>query len=328
MQRVKRSTAISALPAPPAGGTPGYFTSGNPGAGQAATVPGYEWFNGVQEEIMAVIEGQGLVPSSTDNTLLRQAIAQMILTGASSASIQGAYKNLQASATGSSANISVSADELVVESSAYAYHVLRGINATIAGTTAGANGLDTGALAASTWYSVWIIWNGTTTAGLLSLSATAPTIPSGYTHKARVGWIRTDGTGNKYPLGFKQYGRSVQYVVAACSNLATVQIMASGSLGNISTPTWVAVATGNYIPPTAAKIKLSLGGGSGSTVSIAAPNNAYSGYGSTTNPPPISTNGSQQMSVGEFVVESSNCYYASSSGANGYLTCLGWEDNL
>jgi hypothetical protein len=247
---------------------------------------------------------------------------------ASGASVQGAFKNLQASATGLSANVSVTADEIAVEAAANAYQTLRTVNLTIAGTTVGANGLDTGALAASTWYSVWVIWNGTTTAGLLSLSATAPTMPSGYTHKARVGWIRTDGTANKYPLGFKQYGKSVQYVVAAGSNLATVQIMASGSLGNVSTPTWSAVAIGNYIPPTAAKIKLSLGGGSGSTVSIAAPNNAYSGYASTTNPPPMSTNGSQQMSVGEFVVESSNFYYASNSGANGYLTCLGWEDNF
>lgn len=249
------------------------------------------------------------------------------LAGTSS-SVQGAFKNLQASATGTNATVTVSADELVVENASNAYQTLRSVSLSINSAASGANGLDTGTLATSTWYSLWVIWNGTTTAGLMSLSATAPTLPSGYTHKARVGWIRTDASGNKYPLSFKQIGRSVQYVVASGTNVASVPIMAAGSLGSVSTPTWSAVAVGGYVPSTASKIKISLGGGSGSTVSIAAPNNAYSGYASTTNPPPISTNGSQQMSVAEFVIESSNISYASNSGSNGYLTCLGWEDGL
>lgn len=78
MQRVSRSTAVSALPAPPAGGTPGYFTGGDPVAATPATVPGYEWFNNVQEELLSVIEGVGLVASGTDRTQLKQAISEMI----------------------------------------------------------------------------------------------------------------------------------------------------------------------------------------------------------------------------------------------------------
>jgi len=58
--------------------------------------------------------------------------------------------------------------------------------------------LDTGSEAANTWYSLWAIHNPTTvtTAGLLSTSATAPTMPSGYTKKRRVGWIRNDASSN------------------------------------------------------------------------------------------------------------------------------------
>ncbi len=78
MQRVSRSTAVSALPAPPTGGTPGYFTGGDPVAATPATVPGYEWFNNVQEELLSVIEGVGLVASGTDRTQLKQAISEMI----------------------------------------------------------------------------------------------------------------------------------------------------------------------------------------------------------------------------------------------------------
>lgn len=60
MQRVKRSSAVASLPAAPGGGTPGYFALPNPGGGVPATVPGYEWFNSIQEEICAVIAAAGI----------------------------------------------------------------------------------------------------------------------------------------------------------------------------------------------------------------------------------------------------------------------------
>lgn len=60
MQRVIRNTAVVALPAMPSGGTPGYFANPNPGGGVPATVPGYEWFNSVQEELCAVIAAGGI----------------------------------------------------------------------------------------------------------------------------------------------------------------------------------------------------------------------------------------------------------------------------
>lgn len=75
---------------------------------------------------------------------------------------------------------------------------LTSVNLTIDLTASGANGLDTGVEAVSTWYSVWVIYNPTTstTAGLFSTSATAPTMPAGYTLKRLVGWARNDGSGN------------------------------------------------------------------------------------------------------------------------------------
>ena len=51
------------------------------------------------------------------------------------------------------------------------------VNLTVDITVSGVNGLDTGSEAASTWYYIWVIYNGTTVAGLLSTSATAPTMP-------------------------------------------------------------------------------------------------------------------------------------------------------
>lgn len=66
-----------------------------------------------------------------------------------------------------------------------------------AGTNNG--GLDTGTKSVSTWYYLWLIRNPTTLVVdvLMSLSATAPTMPSGYTQKRRLpGAIRTDASGN------------------------------------------------------------------------------------------------------------------------------------
>jgi hypothetical protein len=78
MQRVTRTTAVASMPAAPASpGLPGFFTSGNPGAGQQATVPGYEWFNGVQEELVGLLTRAGVTPSQADLTQLRQSLDRL-----------------------------------------------------------------------------------------------------------------------------------------------------------------------------------------------------------------------------------------------------------
>ena len=77
MQRVSRSTAVPTMPAPPAGGTPGYFTGGNPGLGQAASVPGFEWFNAVQEELIGLILRGGITPSAGDVAQVRKSLDRL-----------------------------------------------------------------------------------------------------------------------------------------------------------------------------------------------------------------------------------------------------------
>jgi hypothetical protein len=74
----------------------------------------------------------------------------------------------------------------------------------VAGTANGA--LDTGAIAASTWYHVHLIQSVGTGATdvLISLSASAPTLPSGYSFFRRIGSMKTDGS-SKWAL-FHQLG--------------------------------------------------------------------------------------------------------------------------
>lgn len=77
MQRVKRSSSVTVLPSPPGSGTPGFFTGGNPALGQAATVPGYEWFNGVQEELVGLIQRGGIAASDADLAQVRKSLDRL-----------------------------------------------------------------------------------------------------------------------------------------------------------------------------------------------------------------------------------------------------------
>lgn len=73
--------------------------------------------------------------------------------------------------------------------------------------TNGANGLDEGALANSTWYAVHLIGSSLNlkpSAIMLSTSATAPLMPLGYDVFRRIGWALTDGTADF--LLYKIYG--------------------------------------------------------------------------------------------------------------------------
>lgn len=69
--------------------------------------------------------------------------------------------------------------------------------------TNGAGGLDTGAMAASTVYYLWLIDNGAAPAGLASLSSTAPTMPAGYTYKCRIGAAPTTTAPVLYTIRIK-----------------------------------------------------------------------------------------------------------------------------
>jgi len=245
----------------------------------------------------------------------------------------GTFSNLRASASGTSANVNVSADEIVVESASNVHAALRNVSLAINIAGSGANGLDTGTLAVSTWYSLWVIYNPTTqtAAGLISLSATAPTYPSGYTFKARAGWIRTDGTANKYPLSFIQYGRRVQYKVASNSNLTAFPSLASGNQGDVSIPTWAAVSVSAVVPTTASEIVVVVCGGASPGVTMCAPNANYGTYNSQAAPPPVELDLVANLPTSisaSMVLESTSIYYASNAGGGSALVASGWIDNL
>lgn len=245
--------------------------------------------------------------------------------------VVGAFKNLKIVNGGTpDTQIAVTADQVMLGTSGGGTARVTSVSVSISMVSNGANGLDAGSVAAATWYYIYVIYNGSTIAGLASLSSTSPTLPAGYTYFARVGAIST-GAASTNLTRIVQYGRHAQYVVVTSSQTPNLPSMGFGIAGNVATPTWVAIAVAAFVPPTAASIKVLAGIQTASTSIIAAPNNSYGGRTDQTNPPPIAlyvtVSNILVESVTELFLESSNIYWAS-GGATGALAALGWEDNL
>lgn len=93
-------------------------------------------------------------------------------------------------------------------------------------TGTGNGGLDAGSVAASTWYHVYIIEGVGGTDFLISHSATAPTMPTGFTKSRRIGAFKTDGSS--HIIAFTQNGNEFLWGTA-------VQDITTTTLGTVAT---------------------------------------------------------------------------------------------
>ena len=100
-------------------------------------------------------------------------------------------------------------------------------------TSSGVNGLDTGSEAADTWYYIFMIYNPSSglVRGLLSASATSPTMPSGYTKKRLVGAVRNDGSSNFRQ--FLQTGAVVNHALVSIVNAVSAFVPISVDLSSV-----------------------------------------------------------------------------------------------
>ena len=106
------------------------------------------------------------------------------------------YKNLAIDYV-SLSTATVTADEVFLQNSDGFIKRFTSLSETVDITKSGANGLDTGGEANSKWYHVFAIGKEDGTLDcLLSLSATAPTMPAGYTYKCYLGAIYNGSGGN------------------------------------------------------------------------------------------------------------------------------------
>ena len=299
----------------------------------------------------------------------------------------GVHKGLVVSATGTNAIISVKATGLIVGSGATA-QALNGVDVNINLQTQGLNGLDVGSLAASSWYSSWVVTNGAQVAGIAALmpviqgtttagssvvtgiastasmragmrlggasfppgvfiksvdsasqitvstiaNATAantvlrfvyePVLPAGYV-VMRVGSFFTDATVNKFPLSFVQAGKSVQYKLAASSNLLTYPVIASGSTSFIATP----AAVGAFVPPTAFSIGVSIRSAVPSLAIGVGPSPALDQNNCFAFMSQAAQTYFNALIPSRFLLESANIYFISNT-ADCVVKVHGWEESL
>jgi hypothetical protein len=261
---------------------------------------------------------------------------QLATMAALQAAISGTAQPTTGSASGlaaawaSNTTLTLLANEITLENGSGGTYKAVSPSRTINTGTTGADGCDVAlsGFSASSWAYYYLISDGTNVRGLLSASATSPTMPGSYTYKALCGACRLDGSKNI--VGFKQIGRKWQYQVG--SNLSALPQMFAGNSGSVSTPTYTSLAISSYVPTAiASTIKFCFVSASNNGQTIIAPNSNYGAANTATNPPPFDVgpgSGTNITMMGELLLESSNIYYANSNGSGSATYALGFELNL
>ena len=174
----------------------------------------------------------------------------------------GQYKNLVVTVSGVGYQGTITADRLVVESSDFKTKLLRNVNVAFNGAISGVNGIDSSSISAGNWYCLYVIYNPTTdsVASLISLSATQPTLPTGYTEFALVGYARVLAATTTFVQSV-QKGRLVRYGTASAAG--SIQIVSSGILTAVTS-----ISTSVAVPPGATGIKLVVSGDTSGTTTV------------------------------------------------------------
>lgn len=199
------------------------FTEGDPAAGVPATTVTDDFLNDVQENICKVIDDASIPLVKGDGGQLKAAIAVMISNALSSLAglPAGHFAGFTIANNASAPNTTIDVAAGSARSSANTVDIklagtLRGILQASGVWAAGdnQNKLDAGARTANTWYHVYAIRKTSdgTADILFSLSATAPTLPTGYAGFVLVESVLTDASGNIIP--FLNVGRSMTWKTA------------------------------------------------------------------------------------------------------------------
>lgn len=157
-------------------------------------------------------------------------------------------------------------------------------------TVNGAGGLDAGTFSAGTGYYVHAIASSSgnfITSGLISLSATAPTLPFGYDAFRMIGWVRTLGTAIFAPFDTSGNGNDVYFqyrtpiIMAAGTAITSTNVPLSDNTGTVLSVPAVGLKRANlmtvYTPTTAGNI-LAISGYNGSSVTAANGQVIQTGY--------------------------------------------------
>lgn len=179
---------------------------------------------GLTEKVTIVADDVFIIADSEASNATKKVKSSTLSTAYAKSPVTGGFKNLAISRTNVT-TVAVTADEIILNNGSK----ISSVSFSVAITTSGVGGLDTGSEASGTWYYIYALSAST---GIISASASAP---DGQTVYALVGAVRNDGSSNF--VNFIQSGNEYWY--------STWQSAASG---NVGLNPWVAINTTAFVP--------------------------------------------------------------------------------
>lgn len=219
------------------------------------------------------------------------------------------------------ATITIAANEVVLRNAAGYSRRFTSLSETLNITASGANGLDTGSEASSTWYHIWAIAKADGTLdGIFSTSSTAPTLPANYVFYGYLGAIYNNSSSNLVPIF--QRGNMVTMDNAFGSALS------AGTQTNFTTVSLTAI-----VPPTAISVDTLIGasvssGTADSTLVVApagATTTATYGYWAVRSTPTSSTSNAYTNANIILTTAQQLVYRVAGTNARGYIDIMGWR---
>lgn len=254
MFRIDHPTAVGVLPVPSAPGAPGYFKTQAPGAPDPSTIVTDEWANGIQEELMSVLAAAGIAADKTQFNQLLLSIQSII----GSSAVVGAGSIFGLTLANNGANPTTRIDF----AAGFCRDSLNGVGIVLAaGLTkrldaawvagGGNGGRDTGALANGQTWHCYVIYNPATLAvdGLFSQSATAPTLPAGFTKFRRLGAVVLDAAATTIRK-FRQTGDYFEYETRSTDYAAQANGGGVATLRSVAVPVGIKVRGRFYFQST------------------------------------------------------------------------------
>ena len=269
-----------------------YYNAGNVGIG--TSIPAQK------------LSVAGTIESTTGGIKFPDGSSQINVVG-----LRDSYRNLviKNNTTNPNYQMNISVDEVILQDTSENPFRIANLSVTADITASGANGLDTGSEAASTWYHIWAIAKSDgTKATLLSTSATSPTMPSGYTFKAYLGAVYNNSSSNFYVL-FQMNNK--------------VAVNQVNVLSDLSSASFASISLAAAVPSTAKAIMGYITTNEGADVRIVvSPNNSGNEIGSQMFWSLV--NNRIQGGYNIYIITAQTIYYRT-AGGSGSIYVTGWE---
>lgn len=245
---------------------------------------------------------------------------------------------LTLSTNGTNANIVYAADSTVLINPTgnvpiFVANVSGTINTSNGTVTSAVDAMDGEATPTSVFGFVYLISNGTTTGGLVSTSATVPTMPSGYTYRCRIGAIRFSAAS--IPLVHHTFGRNTDYFPTAGGNTTTFPALQAtgasfaGALTSLTAPP-AGTSITSFVPSTAIRVKLIMACTTNCTWALSSSSATNGSTFSATNPSECQQQDAAAIGarICELPYNGGSVFFMAANAGTWGLAVMGWTDKV